>query len=292
MFWQLLLNALVAASTAIPLAIGCAVMYWVVGFFDFSLGAAFVGAAYCSFILEHGVGLPLFFALPCGVGMGAVLGVSSRAFVYRPLAEKGSGSLLLLLASLGVYIAFQNSISLAFGDASKSLLSGPVQAGYEVLGGRITGIQIVTILGSLCLVIGLELLQNFTQAGRILRAVANDSKLAGIVGIPAHKWILIAHAIAGGLAGLSGVLVAVNLDVSPTVGMGYFMIATVAVIVGGFSSVAGVALAVLLIACAGQFGVWKLSSQWQGSVTFAILLAFMVLRPRGFFGKPLRKAAV
>jgi len=291
MFWQLLLNAFVAASIAVPLAIGCAVVYWTVGLFDFSLGASFVAGGYCSFVLVRLIGVPFFLALPGGIAAGAILGILARAFVYRPLTRRGSNPLLLLLASLGIYIAFQNTLSLVFGDATKSLLSGPVQAGYDIHGGRITCIQLVTVSGSICFVIVLALLQNLTKSGKILRAVANDSTLADIVGIPANRWILIAHAIAGGAAGLSGIFAAMTVDISPTIGMGFFMIATVAAVVGSSGGVGGVALGVLLIACAGQFGVWKLSSQWQGSITFAILLVFMLLRSQGGAQPALRSQA-
>lgn len=292
MLWQFSLNALGAASTAIPLAFACALVYWINGYWDFGLGAAFIASAYCSWALSHECGLPFLLALPCGVGLGAFVTLATEAWVYRPLRERGSSALLVLLASLGIYIVVQNLISMLFGDASRSLRVDAVQAGVQILGGRITKVQILCAIGSLSIVVGLVLLQALTGAGRTIRAIANDPTLAVVVGVSTNKWKSVACAVAGGLAGVSGLFVAMNVDVGPTIGMAFFMPAAVAVIIGGFGSITGVALGVLLIAFAGQFGVWKLSTQWQGCVTFVILLAFMLLRPRGFAGKPLRKVAV
>jgi len=256
------------------------------------LGGRFIGSVYCSWVLKNGCGLSLGAAIPLGVGVGALFALLTEAWAYRPLRNKRSSTLFAMLASLGIYIVVQNFISLLFGDSTKSLRLGPVQAGIRILGGRITKAQVLCVVGSLCVIGGLILLQALTRAGKVLRAIANDATLAIIVGITADKWKLIAHALAGGLAGLSGIFMAMNVDVSPTLGMGAFLAATVAVVIGGFGSIPGVALGAALIAFANQFGVWKLSTQWQGCATFIILLAFMILRPQGFSGRPIGKVAV
>jgi branched-subunit amino acid ABC-type transport system permease component len=54
--------------------------------------------------------------------------------VYRPLRHKGASALILLLASLGVYIVLQNIISMAFGDDTKTIRSGMVKEGVNLLG--------------------------------------------------------------------------------------------------------------------------------------------------------------
>ena len=226
MLWQFTLNGLVAAAIQIPLALACAIVYCVGGFFDFSLGASLIGAAYFVFFLIQICHFPLLLALTGGVFAGAVLEYLVRITIYSPLQSRRANHLLLLLASLGFYIAFQNGIALIAGDSGRFLQPGVVGAGLEIFGGRITQTQMVTVLFSIALAISLEILQSRTQGGRILKAVANDPQLADTLGIRSKLWVSAGHAIAGGLAGLTGVFWALNVDFSPAIGMNSFMLAT------------------------------------------------------------------
>lgn len=82
---------------------------------------------------------------------------------------------------------------------------------------------------------------------------------------------------------------------TPTMGMNALMMGVVAVIIGGVGSIPGAALGAFLLAFAQNFGVWKISSQWQDAIAFIVLLLlllFLLLRPQGFFGKKIRKAEV
>ena len=75
-------------------------------------------------------------------------------------------------------------------------------------------------------------------------------------------------------------------------GMNALMMGVVAVIIGGVSSIPGIALAALLLAMAQHFGAWYIGSQWQDAIAFVILVVFLLFRPEGFFGKKVRSAAV
>jgi branched-chain amino acid transport system permease protein len=58
------------------------------------------------------------------------------------------------------------------------------------------------------------------------------------------------------------------------------------------NSIPGIALGALLLALAQNFGVWKISSQWQDAIAFVLLLLFLLIRPEGFLGKKVKKAVV
>jgi branched-chain amino acid transport system permease protein len=125
-----------------------------------------------------------------------------------------------------------------------------------------------------------------------MRAVANDSELASLSGIDSDRVILWAFAIGSALAGVAGILIALDVDMTPTMGMDALMIGVVAVIIGGANSIPGIALGALLLGLAQQFGVWYISSQWQDAIAFVILLVFLLFRPQGFMGRKVKKASV
>jgi branched-subunit amino acid ABC-type transport system permease component len=214
------------------------------------------------------------------------------AYIYRPLGRRGAGALILLLASLGIYIAIQNAISVSFGDDTKSIRTGPVREGILVLGARITPIQITTIFVSIGLTTLVWVFLKYSKLGKEMRAVANDPDLAAISGINVDRVILWAFGIGSGLAGIAGILVALDVDMTPTMGMNALMMGVVAMIIGGVNSIPGVALGALLLGMAQQFGAYYISSQWQDAIAFIILFIFLLFRPQGFLGRKVKKATI
>jgi branched-chain amino acid transport system permease protein len=212
--------------------------------------------------------------------------------VYLPLRRKGASPLILLLASLGMYIVLQNVISMIFGDDTKSIRSGLIKEGLNVFGARITPIQVLIICVSVILVVSVALLMTKTKMGKATRAVANDIELASVSGIDGDRVILWTFAIASALAGIAGILVALDVDMTPSMGMNALLMGVVAVIIGGVGSILGVALAALFLGIAQHLGAWYISSQWQEAIAFAILLIFLLFRPQGFLGKKVKTATL
>lgn len=203
--------------------------------------------------------------------------------------------MVLLLASLGLFIVMQNVICMVFGDDTKSIRSGVVREGLPIFGARIKPIQIIIIVISVLLVVCVALWLKKSKTGKAMRAVANDAELANISGIDADKVILRTFTVGSILAGVAGILVALDVDMTPTMGMNALMMGVVAVLIGGVGSIPGVAFGALLLGLAQHLGVWKISSQWQDAIAFIILFVFLLFRPfrpQGFLSRKVKKVAV
>jgi branched-chain amino acid transport system permease protein len=193
---------------------------------------------------------------------------------------------------LGVYIVLQNVISLLFGDDTKSIRTWPVREGWNIFGARITPVQVIIIASAVVLFLAVIIFLKWTKIGKAMRAVASDPDLALISGINVNNVILFTFAIGSALAGIAGILVSLDVDMTPTMGMHALLMGVVAVIIGGRNSIVGVALGALLLGMAQHLGTWWISSKWQDAIAFVILLIFLLFRPQGFFGKKLRTAHV
>ena len=55
-------------------------------------------------------------------------------------------------------------------------------------------------------------------------------------------------------------------------------------IVGGVGSYTGAALAGLMLGVVENLGIWQIPSEWKSTITFSVLVLFILFRPRGFFG--------
>lgn len=289
MLWQLIVNGIVAGAAFALIAIGFALIYNTAGFFHFAHGALFTVGAYSSFFLVSWLGVPLIFSIPIAIATAALIGCFLDLLFFVPLRRRGSSPLVLLLASLGIYIVLQNLVSMFFGDDIKTIRSGAVEEGIAFFGARITTIQICIVSASIAVLIAVIVFFKASKIGKAMRAISNDPELARVSGIDSERVILLTFALGSALAGLAGILVALDVDMTPTMGMNALMMGVVAVVIGGTGSIAGVAFGALFLGIAQHLGVWKISSLWQDAIAFAILLVFLLIKPEGFMGKKIRK---
>lgn len=289
---QLLLNGTIAGATYIVIGLGFGLVYNTCRFFHFAHGAFFTWGAYLTFAFKVWVGLPFVLAVPLAIILVVGLGCGTELTVYRVLRRKGSSELILLLASLGMYIMHQNFIAMLFGEGTKTIRSDLAREGISIGAGRITPTQLLLVCVSVVSVLLLGFVLRETKLGRAIRAVANDPELAEVSGINRDRVIIYTFAIGSALAGIAGILVSLDIDLTPTMGLKALMMGIVAVLIGGIGSMRGLILAALLLGFAQQLAVLAISSAWQDSIAFIILLAFLLFRPQGFLGRKVRKAAL
>lgn len=109
---QLLANALISGSIYTLMGIGFALIYRIVGFFYFTHGIIYALGAYLCFAFLRLFDLPMGMAIPGAIGCCVIIGLFFERAVYLPLRRKGATPLVLLFASIGLYIVTQNIIYL------------------------------------------------------------------------------------------------------------------------------------------------------------------------------------
>lgn len=276
---QLVANTAIAAGPMVLVATSIALLYRLSRFFDFSVAATVAVAPYCAFLLRERFALPMVPAIMLGVAASALLGCAIEATVQARLRSRRATPAVRLLASLGVYVIFQNALSIVFGD-DVSVLRQTDAAGriFSVGGASITGVQLAGIAASAIAFTSLAVLLAKSGFGRMLRAVSEDSELAQLTGIRTSRVVMQGCALACGISGIAGVAVAFDVDMLPSMGLNYFLWGVVAVVLGNVNSLVCVAGAAILLAGLQQIGIWVVGSQWQEAIAFAALLAIMLIR--------------
>jgi len=289
---QIITNGLISASSCLLMALGFALIYRTARFFHFAHGIVFTASAYCTFLLVAWLQVPLWLSLVLGTAGGTLIGVLTEICIYRNLRRRKVSSLVLLLASLGLYIVLQNVLSMIFGDRTRSIPSVWGHETITIIGARVTYVQLGTMCISLTLSFALGVLLKWTRLGRAVRAVSDNPELANISGIDSDRITVCVFAVGSALAGVAGNLAALDVNMTPTMGLGPLMMGIVAGIIGGGRGIAGIALGALLLGMAQHLGAWQIGSQWQDATAFLILLAFLLVRPEGVIGKKHRTATV
>jgi branched-chain amino acid transport system permease protein len=170
---------------------------------------------------------------------------------------------------------------LIFGAQILTIRTGPVREGHHIFGAVITDIQILILVVSCLLFITLWLFIQKTKLGKAMRAVADDPLAASVVGINPEQIILAAFAIGSALAGVAGILVSLETNIEPTMGMNAILKGIIASIIGGVGSIPGAMFGGIFLGLAENLGIWKISAGWKDCIAFAILIVFLLLRPGG-----------
>jgi branched-subunit amino acid ABC-type transport system permease component len=160
-----------------------------------------------------------------------------------------------------------------------------VREGLNVLGARITPVQIAIILTSFVLFALTAIILKRSKIGKALRAVANNPELAVVAGLDKDKIIYFTYFIGSALAAIAAILISLDIDMTPLMGFQAMLYGVVAVVIGGLGNILGAYFGGLLLGLAQHLGVWYISSKWQDAIAFVILILFLLFRPQGFFGR-------
>jgi len=284
MIQQLILNGIIAGSIYALIAIGFAIIYKTVKFFHFAHGIVFAVGAYFAYTLFILFDINPIISFFLSIALASLLGIVIDRFVYHPLRKNNAPNLVCLIASFGVFIFLQNLLQLIFGAQILTLRTGPIKEGHHILGAVITDIQILIIVVSLILFFLGWLFIQKTKLGKAIRAVADDPIGARVVGINSEKVILTAFAIGSALAGVAGILISLETNIEPTMGLNAILKGIIASIVGGIGNIPGALFGGLFLGLAENLGIWKIQAGWKDTIAFAILIIFLLIRPSGIMG--------
>ena len=278
---QILLNGIIAGSIYSLIAIGFTVIYKNVKYFHFAHGIVYTAGAYLAYTLFNVIKIPNIFSFIIILIIVGLLGVCIERFVYLPLRKNEVSNLVFLLASFGIFIFLQNLIQLIFGAQLLTLRTGPVIEGRHFLGAVITDTQILIIVSSIVLFFLTWLLIQKTKLGKAIRAVADDPIGARVSGINSEKIIMAVFAIGSALAGVAGILVALETNIEPTMGFNVILKGIIASIIGGIGSIPGALLGGLFLGLGENLGIWQIQAGWKDAIAFGILILFLLFRPSG-----------
>ncbi|MFB3897637.1 MAG: branched-chain amino acid ABC transporter permease [bacterium] len=291
MFQQLFLNGLITGSIYTLIALGFAVIYRTVKFFHFAHGVVYTAGAYLAFTFINSLTRQFLNSFPITIFsfffaslFAGVIGIVIDRLVYFPLRKQKASNLIFLIASFGIFIFLQNLIQLIYGAQIQTLRTGPIIEGHQFFGAVITNTQILIIVVSLIVFMGLSVFVQKTKLGKAMRAVSDDPIAASVVGIYPEKIIFASFAIGSSLAGLAGILISLETNLEPTMGMNAILKGMIASIIGGIGSIPGAMLGGLFLGIAENLGIWKIQSGWKDCIAFIILIIFLLIRPGGIMG--------
>ena len=301
-FFQELVNGITTGALYALVALGFSMVYGVLKLLNFAHGDLYMVGAFVGYFVIQWFGGPQALKIPVPLlltimfVLAAVLvgflGVAIERFAYRPL--RNAPRIAPLITAIGISFFLENAALLLFG-AQFRVYNTPdfisFSSGIQIGSVSIDAVQIMVLVLGLVLMAGLRLLVVRTKLGKQMRAVASDREAAEMLGINVNFTIAATFFLGSALAGVAGVMAGLLFNqVTNTIGFIAGLKAFTASVVGGIGSMPGAMLGGLLIGIAESFITGYISSTYTNLIVFGVLIAVMLVRPTGLFGRPqLRK---
>ena len=202
--------------------------------------------------------------------------------LWRPLRRRGATVLSLVIASLGLSLVLRNALQQYFGGDFRAL-ARPSDPATSYWGVRVSEAQLVTLVVTLALIVLVHLLLTRTRTGKAMRALADNRDLARVCGIDVDRIVVYVWVVSGALVAVAGLFLSLLQNGNVNLGMGFGILIPIfaSVVLGGIGSAYGAMAGGFLVGIAMRMG----PAEYDLAVAFVLLIAVLVVRPQGLFGR-------
>ncbi|MGB7481908.1 MAG: branched-chain amino acid ABC transporter permease [Burkholderiaceae bacterium] len=284
LFLELIAQGLVQGSIYALIALGLTLVYGLLRILHVAHAALFTLGGYVGVLVTNATGsLPL--AMVLAMLAAGVVGVAMYRLCYEPILKQPP--FVALIASIGLYIAFEELFRIVFGAAGLSYVAPPLQQQIALFGLNFKQAELMMMAGTVVVIAVLGVLQTKTRIGVACQATVSDPQMAESFGIRLRTVRDLNFFVGSALAGFAGVWVALlNNLVEPTMGSVPSYKGLAIIVLGGMGSVRGTLLAALVLGVVESFGTIYLGQFLdRNAIAFAFLILVLMFRPQGLFAK-------
>lgn len=274
---------LVTASILALASVALTLQFGVTNYVNFAHGELLTFGAYFAWLANSHYGWNIWLALLVGAILTGILAVILNLIVLQPFTKRQYPVLFMLVVTFGLSLILSNVLLAAFG-ADFQRYTAPPDTQYSIGPFLLTGSQLIIIGIAIVAMAGVHVLLNYTKVGKAMRAMSDNPTLARNCGIDTELVTNFTWLLSGFLAGLAGVVLALNISsFQPAFGGDFLFVIFAAVILGGIGRPYGAMAGALVIGIVTEIAAIPLSSDYKNDAAFAILVLVLLFRPQGIF---------
>jgi branched-chain amino acid transport system permease protein len=265
------------------MALGLSVIFGVVRVVNFAHGEMMTIAMYASVVLFAWFGLDPFLALLPVAAAFFGLGYLLQRGLINPFITRPEHSQFMLLVAVAIILI--NVLLMIFGPDARHVqldyLLEPVEVGPLLLDrGKLAAATVAAVSAA-----ALFAFFRFTLTGKAIRACADNHLGAQVIGLDVKRMYALTFGLGAACVAVAGCMMILLVDVTPTLGPAYTLLAFVIVIVGGLGSMPGALLGGVLIGVSEALAGLFIAPSAKSMFSFGLLILVLLLRPQGLLGK-------
>lgn len=286
MFWQQFVNGLTVGSTYSLIALGYTLIFGVLGIINMAHGQIFIFGSLVGLVLMTSLKMPLGVALLAAVVISAVLGLIMEYVALRPLRKKNVPHLASLISTIGFATLVEEGMHKFFGADSRAFPQTFGDTMFDLGIIQVRSVDLVILVIALILMFVLHFWIQKTKMGKAIRATAENTDTANILGINTNMVIVITVMLASALGGVAGILIGMAYSaLIPTMGLTLGFKGLAVLILGGVGSIPGAMVCGVLLGIIEVFSVAYGDSSYRDAVAFGLIILILLLKPEGLFGR-------
>lgn len=282
---QLIANGVVIGSVIAVSAVGLTLVFGILRLINFAHGDFLTLGAFVA-VVGTGAGLPLYVAAIPALLVGAGVAGGLEKVLWGPMRRRGASTVHLLIISIGLALVLRYILFWIFGSGVYRY--GPVSRRIDFGLFSLTPQDVVIIVGSAIVLVGIGLMLQKTRIGKAMRALSDNRDLAEASGINVERVTMITWLIAGGLTAYGGVMLGLQGRVFANMGWFLLLLIFAGVILGGIGSAYGAMIGGMIIGVTQELAthsVIGIPSDLKTGVAFLFLVVVLLARPQGIMGK-------
>ena len=264
------------------MALGLSVIFGVARVVNFAHGEMMTLAMYASVILFSAFELNPFIAVLPVAAIFFVLGYGLQRWIVNPFVTRPEHTQFMLL--LAIAIILTNGQLIFFGPDARSVRLDSLLESIELGSLLIDRGKLYAALVALGTAAALFSFFRFTRSGTAIRACADNWLGAKVVGLNVKQLYALAFGLGSVCVAVAGCMMILLVDLTPSIGPGYTLLAFVIVIVGGLGSMNGALVGGVLIGLSEALAGLFILPSAKSMFSFALLIVVLLLRPRGLLG--------
>jgi branched-chain amino acid transport system permease protein len=315
---RLVETGLVLGAFYAMIALGYTMVYGVLQLLNFAHSEVFMVGSFAGYYVvtklfsvsaakyPDGLGGPYLWLVLVGglilAGLASgVVAVAMERIAYRPLRRAGASRLGYLITAIGVSLVLSNLFLLLDGHQHLKLpFNWPHIAGrepttfppvmknttvFEIFGVPVHNLDLLIVGVAIVMLVVLDQFVYRSQAGKGIRAVAEDPETASLMGVNINAVVVLTFFIGGLMAGSAGLLYGLKYNTQYNMGFIPGIKAFTAAVLGGIGNVRGAMLGGVLLGLTENLSVACIGQQWQPVIAFAVLVGVLMFRPTGLLGE-------
>ena len=267
------------------MASGQTLVFGIMKVVNLAQGAMVILAAYLSYQLFVSYGIDPFLAIPVTTVVLFALGVGVHLAFLRPLRREDRAELSLLV-TFAVALLIEGVIGVFWNTTRRSINTSYANHSWTVLGYQVTVVRLAAFALSAVALGLLILLLHRTRFGRAIRATVQNPESARLLGVRADRVAALGFGLGAATAAAAGSVYGLLYPFNA--GSHYDLISLLLsiVVLGGLGSIGGAIAGALIISVSSAVVASTISPSWAPMTFFVLLLAVLLIRPQGLFGRP------
>jgi neutral amino acid transport system permease protein len=266
-------------------AVGLSLIFGTTRLTNFSHGEIVTFGALTAFLFNVTLGWHMLLAAPAAIAVAVAVGSGYDRFFWRPLRNRGTSLVSMLVISIGASIFFRFLFNFQFGGFNRAYNQWTLQDPIEFGPISIVPRDLIGMALSAVVLVLVALFLQKTRMGKATRAVADNRDLAESSGIDVERVINFVWAAGAGLAALGGILQGLSEQVNWQMGFQLLLLMFAGVTLGGLGTAYGALVGSMVVGVVHEVSTLWIPSEFKTVTALGILVLILLVRPQGILGQ-------